>query len=306
MHESLPEHFTHTPPSLPQFCLVLPVWQVVPLQHPAHDSASQMQAPPTQRCPVLQADFVPQPQLPVARQVSATREPRHEVHAAPALPHVVRVEGRQVSPSQQPAGQVLRVQVETATQTPPSAEQVEPEPHEVHERPPAPQSEVVLPVRQTPEAQQPAQFDGPHGSTHALLLHVVAQVAHATPPVPHAAAVVPVWQNPARQQPFGHEAALQPPRHAPPSQLPAPHDSHAAPPLPHARFVVAVTHVAPMQHPPGHDVGLHADAPHWPPLHAVAPQSEHARPPVPHVVAVCVITHWSPRQQPPTHDVGVH
>lgn len=138
---------------------------------------------------------MPQTHWPVAAQV-LVRAVRHEVHALPPVPQVVVVEGRQVSPLQQPVGQVAALQVAVATHTPPSAEHIEPAPHAAQLRPPTPHAVVLVPGWQTPETQQPGQFAGPHGSTHAWLEHVVAQLEHATPPVPQASALVPVRHTP--------------------------------------------------------------------------------------------------------------
>ncbi len=277
----------------------------MPSQHPVHVSGSHTHEPETHVWPVVHAKPTPHTHWPVAAQVFV-RVVTHDEQALPPVPQVVVVEGRQVSPSQQPVGQVAALQLAVATHTPPSAEQVEPAPHAAQLRPPTPQAVVLVPVWQTPETQQPEQFAGPHGSMHAWLEHVVAQLEQATPPLPHASALVPLRHTPPWQHPVGQVVESQLPLHEPPSQLPTPHASHAAPPAPQVRFDCAVTQVAPTQHPPGQVVALQAEETHCPPLHAVPPQSAQARPPTPHVVGDWVITHWFPRQHPPGHDDGVH
>lgn len=80
---------TQRAPPVPQ-AAVEAAWQVSPAQHPAHDSASHWQAPPTQCWPGAQAGPKPQAQLPVAAQVSAVTGSQL-AHAEPAVPQVPRV-----------------------------------------------------------------------------------------------------------------------------------------------------------------------------------------------------------------------
>ncbi len=64
-------HGEHAVPPEPQYALVLPGSQVVPLQQPpGHEVPSQTQAPITQRCPAWHAAPPPHVQRPLAEQVS--------------------------------------------------------------------------------------------------------------------------------------------------------------------------------------------------------------------------------------------
>ena len=63
---------THALPETPQLATAA-VLHVVPLQQPLwHEITSQMQAPPTQRCPAAQAGPAPHEQAPADEQPSAT------------------------------------------------------------------------------------------------------------------------------------------------------------------------------------------------------------------------------------------
>jgi hypothetical protein len=94
---------TQALPETPQLATAA-VLHVVPLQQPLrHESASQMQAPPTQRCPAVQADPAPHEQAPADEQPSATAG-SHVTHAAPAAPQRDSDGDTQVAPSQQPLG----------------------------------------------------------------------------------------------------------------------------------------------------------------------------------------------------------
>lgn len=67
-------------------------------QHPAQLSASQMHTPPSQRFPGPHGAFVPQPQVPLARQVLAFWASQ-TTQAPPSRPHASLVGGvTQVSP----------------------------------------------------------------------------------------------------------------------------------------------------------------------------------------------------------------
>ncbi len=104
------EHRSEAAPQLTQALPETPqlptaaVLHVVPLQQPLrHESASQMQAPPTQRWPAAQDAPAPQEQVPVDEQPSATAGSQ-VTHAAPGAPQRDRERDTQVAPSQQPLG----------------------------------------------------------------------------------------------------------------------------------------------------------------------------------------------------------
>ena len=106
---------TQVEPALPQV-MVERIEQVTPLQQPAgHEVASQMHAPPTQRWPPAQAAPAPQPQAPVAPQLSALVA-SHAAQATPFVPQVASVVGLQAFPAQQPTGQ----EVASQTHAPPT------------------------------------------------------------------------------------------------------------------------------------------------------------------------------------------
>jgi len=109
-HAPLAEQRSDAAPQLTQALPVTPqlataaVLQVVPLQQPLrHEIASQMHAPPTQRCPLAQAGPAPHEHAPADEQPSATAR-SHVMHAAPAAPHRDSDGDTQVTPSQQPPG----------------------------------------------------------------------------------------------------------------------------------------------------------------------------------------------------------
>jgi hypothetical protein len=91
LHVVKPVQFAHVPPSAPQAFFAEPTWQVpLPAQHPLQLEPSHTQAPPMQCSPLPQGLAVPQPQVPVVRQVSAFTG-SHTVQAPPARPHAVAV-----------------------------------------------------------------------------------------------------------------------------------------------------------------------------------------------------------------------
>jgi hypothetical protein len=57
-------HATHVAPPRPHAVSLVPTRQAPAAQHPAHDAASQTQAPPTQRCPLPQAPSAQTPPHP--------------------------------------------------------------------------------------------------------------------------------------------------------------------------------------------------------------------------------------------------
>ena len=94
---------TQALPETPQLAAAA-VLHVVPVQQPLrHESASQMHAPLTQRCPVAQAAPAPHEQAPADEQPSATAGSQ-VMHAAPAAPQRDSERDTQVAPSQQPLG----------------------------------------------------------------------------------------------------------------------------------------------------------------------------------------------------------
>jgi hypothetical protein len=124
-------------------------------QHPdAQDVESQMQLPPTQRCPTEQGPAEPQEHWPSAEQLSAAVA-LQLAHASPAGAHVDKVRGVQTLPVQQPFGQDVALQ----TQVPPE------------QTCPVPQG-GPLPQAQLPVAEQ-------------LFATVAVQAMHAEPFFPH-------------------------------------------------------------------------------------------------------------------------
>jgi hypothetical protein len=100
--EAAPQ-LTQALPETPQLATAA-VLHVVPLQQPPrHEIASQMHAPPTQRCPAEQDGPAPHEQAPADEQPSATAR-SHVTHAAPAAPQRESETDVQVAPSQQPPG----------------------------------------------------------------------------------------------------------------------------------------------------------------------------------------------------------
>jgi len=96
-------HDWHAAPPLPQAALSLdPARHVVSEQQPAHETESQMQVPPEQRCPAPQGADIPHWQAPVDEQLSALAA-SHAAHVAPLAPHVLSDRVLQVVPEQQPA-----------------------------------------------------------------------------------------------------------------------------------------------------------------------------------------------------------
>lgn len=103
--------------------------------------------------------------------------------------------------------------------------------------------------------QQPAQFDGPHFSTHCRDWQdsfVELQFVHAAPPPPQVASCVPVTQVFPEQQPLGHVAGP----HGGSLHAPASHEPpwfwqfwQMLPALPHAVFSAPVAQKSPTQQP---------------------------------------------------------
>lgn len=174
-------HATQAAPPVPQ-AETDGAAHVVPWQHPdEQDSASQVQAPPTQCCPGAHAGEPPHLRTPLTHE-SAVREQSRQT--PPPAPQADGVGLMQVEPWQQPEGQLAELQ----THTPPA------------QTCPAPQAGDA-PQRHCPLTQE---FE--------LL---ALQATHAEPPVPHADGVglmqVEPWQHPAGQEDASHA-------HAPPTQ----------------------------------------------------------------------------------------
>ena len=172
-HRPLPQE-THAAPPPPQRIGVLPVWHCPLKQQPVGhvvESQKEVTQPPSWQL-VL---------------------PPHEPHAAPPAPQLLgEVPSWQIPcASQQPFGHVVELHAVTQDlcwQLP--LAQV------WHSAPPVPHAVFWLPPRQTPFWQQPAQFDGPHASSHVPASQVLVHVEHAVPPVPQVNRSVPGTQMP--------------------------------------------------------------------------------------------------------------
>ncbi len=183
-------HAPQLAPPIPQLASVLPTKQVLPEQHPPHELASQMHAPPEQRCPVAQVLPVPQRQLPLV-QLSA-RVASQAMQAAPPVLQALNAGVVQVLPEQQPFGQVCVLQpVHT-----PSRHCCEP--GQLWQlAPPAPHAAVEFPGRQVLPEQQPLGHD--------VASHTQVPLTQRWP-APHGL-FVPHWHSPAAVQVFAREAS---------------------------------------------------------------------------------------------------
>lgn len=189
-------HVRQVAPLTPHACLSVPALQVPSVaQQPVQVAGSQTHEPPLQVWPTVHAAPVPQPQDPVARQVSARRA-SHERQRPPGAAHEVAVRGEVQPPSasQHPVAHVVALQ--PPTQVP--AEQVPP--LQLVQVPPSePQAVSAVPGWQVPLRQQP---DGQVLLLQVALTHCPAvqvpapQLMHAAPPVPHAFVAVPATQAP--------------------------------------------------------------------------------------------------------------
>lgn len=84
------------PPSTPQTPLRVPAWQkALALQQPAQLLESHLQMPPSQSWPLTQGLPVPQPQVPLERQLSAFTGSQLE-QAPPAVPQAPVLCGSQI------------------------------------------------------------------------------------------------------------------------------------------------------------------------------------------------------------------
>lgn len=200
-------HFAQVTPPRPQLVFCVPAEQVVPEQQPVHVAGSHTHEPPSQRWPTAHAAPVPQPQVPVLRQVLASVG-LQLAQSAPTAPQAVAVRGvtQPPSASQQPAHV-------DALQPPTHAPETHAPPLQSLQRaPPVPQPVAELPCWQTPLKQHP---EGQFCASQAVLMHAPfrhapwPQSMHVAPPVPHAAAAVPVTHWPSAQQPVGHVSGEQ-------------------------------------------------------------------------------------------------
>ena len=291
------EHRSAPAPQLTQALPVTPqvaaaaVLQTVPAQQPApHDSASQMQVPPAQRCAAPHSAAPPQVQAPVAEQASA-RVVSQPTHTAPPLPQVGSDGALQVAPEQQPPGQLVALQ---PLQCPPV--QVWPAGQVVQAPPPPPHEATLSPARQAPAAQQPVG--------HEVLSQTQVLATQRWP----AAQVVPV---PQRQLPVAEQLSEW-----------ASHATQVEPALPQV-VMVRFEQMAPLQHPLGHEVASQMHRPsaqRCPPAHAgpdpqaqvpsvpqwsalLVSQATQAAPFAPQVASARVLQ-TAPAQHPPAHEVA--
>lgn len=119
-------------------------------QPDGQEAASQTQAPSSHRCPGAHAGFTPQRQPP-PEQASA-RFGSQLTHALPSSPQVVKAEGLQVAPEQQPEAQLVALHPLHAP-----LPQDCPCGHAWHAAPPAPHAVGSFPGTHRLSSQQPAQ-----------------------------------------------------------------------------------------------------------------------------------------------------
>lgn len=282
--------FAHAVPPVPHAVALLPARQLVPLQQPLQEVASQTHAPPTQCWPAPQAGPVPQRQAPVASQALEVSGSQVR-HCAPGAPHALAERVVQVDPAQQPVGH----EVASQTHAPPT------------------QRWPALHAAPPPQLQSPA--------LEQASASVVSQLEHAEPSLPQLVRLAARQVVPS-QQPLGQDVASH--THAPPSQrwptahiaLPphaqtppevqpsarvASQATHAAPAVPH-RIAVGVLHVLPEQQPLAQ---VAVQAVQAPAVHAPPPQLSQLPPPLPHALGSVPGAQTSPLQQP-LHDVPSH
>jgi hypothetical protein len=199
------------------------VRQVVPAQQPcAHDTASQTQFPPTQRCPAAQAAPAPQEHVPTFVHVSAVNV-SHARQAAPPDPQRASDRDTQEVPSQQPVAQD------------PASHRQRPALHFC----PTPQG-APAPHAHAPAVEQPSAF-------------VMSHPTQTVPPIPQVETEGALQVAP-EQQPLGHVVPLQPlQRPAAHVWLPG-HVSQLLPPPPQELGLSPARHAPPEQQPSGHDV----------------------------------------------------
>jgi len=227
-------------PAVPQL-VVDGVWQVEPVQQPpAHDIASQTQAPTTQCWPLPQVGPLPHEQAPEALQLSALLS-SHATQAAPLAPHAIVPGTLQVAPEQQPLAHAPA----QLLQTPPLQVST---PGQVSQAPPAvPHELVALPARHEVPLQQPRHETGSHMQTPPTQCW---PGTHGTS-LPH------------RQTPSAEQLSVRT----------RSQETQVAPPAPHV-VNDRVSHRLPLQQPLGHDVASQTQLPaaqRWPGPQAGAP-----------------------------------
>jgi hypothetical protein len=185
-------------PPQPQAAGRLPGWQASFWQQPpAQPMALQTQAPLTQARPGPQGEPLPQWQLPPVQLLAVIG--LQVVQAAPALPQVASEAVLQVSPRQQPLGQVSALQTH-------------------------------IPLTQAWPDTQAGPLPQVHAPSVQASERVVSQAVQALPVMPQAV-MIGVVQTFPLQQPFGQEVESQ--RHWPPAQnCPLPHSG----PVPHMQI----------------------------------------------------------------------
>jgi hypothetical protein len=285
-------------------------------QPSGHETASQPQAPLTQRRPSGQGGPLPQAHPPVIEQLSALSE-LQAAQAAPPAPQLMADGGRQVAPEQHPAAQPELVQ---PLHTP--ALQLCPAGQGWQAPPPAPHEAGLVPGRHAPfAAQQPSghermshtqplpmqRWPGRQAApvpqrqppaVEQLSASTGSQVTHVDPASPHES-TARSRQRPDMQQPLGHELASHthwpPAQRCPPAQArfgpqwhmpPGPHPSalvgsqvwQAAPAIPHVGRL-RCWHTLPAQQPSGQETASHMHAPEsqrWPAPQAARPPQRHS------------------------------
>jgi len=178
------EQVLHGFPSLPHAAVVVPGWQLSPLQQPAQmdeQGGGSAHVWLEQTCPVEQTS-----------------------QGLPSLPQLSMVwPPRQVVPSQQPSGQVPALHTASVTHSP-SGQDI-PAAQLRQATPSLPHKLGSLPTSQTFPEQQPLQLVGSQirGWEHACPEHCspAGQVTQARPPLPQASFVSPATQSAPRQQP---------------------------------------------------------------------------------------------------------
>jgi hypothetical protein len=171
-------HDEHIEPCVPQYVVVVPGSQTVPLQHPVgHEVELQAQIPPEHTWPLPHAAAPPHVHVPSALHPSAVAP--HAVQAPPWSPQAAAVCASQTPLLQQPLGQ------DVLSQTHAWLEQRWPTPHAAPD-----------PHSQEPLALHPSDF-------------VMSHATQLAPPVPHADCDNDVSQVDPLQHPVGHDVALQ-------------------------------------------------------------------------------------------------
>jgi hypothetical protein len=148
-------HAKQVEPAAPQFAGER-TWQLVPWQQPSgQEVASQVQMPPSQRCPSAQAAPVPHEHFPVVALQPSALDVSHAMQTEPSAPHeALVVSVLQVFPLQHPA-QVPQLEQAPSSQTSPVG-------HCAQLAPRVPQKFLSLvPGRHVVPLQQPVLQDVP-------------------------------------------------------------------------------------------------------------------------------------------------